>query len=145
MYAVAGPHVVHEMIDGEVILIDFTTGSYYSVTGAAATTWTLLCEGTAIDEIAEALSGGEESLPDGTDSEVVDFAERLVAEGLLRRAGESPGSTPPDGAKTGDERLAFTPLEFERFTDMQDLILLDPVHDVSKEGWPTPRTQEASP
>ena len=25
---------------------------------------------------------------------------------------------------------------FERFTDMQDLLLLDPIHDVDETGWP---------
>jgi hypothetical protein len=29
----------------------------------------------------------------------------------------------------------------ERFTDMQDLLLLDPIHDTSDMGWP----QRASP
>ena len=30
-------------------------------------------------------------------------------------------------------------LRFERFTDMQDLLVLDPIHEVDEEaGWPKP-------
>jgi hypothetical protein len=29
----------------------------------------------------------------------------------------------------------------ERYEDMQDLILLDPVHEVEEEGWPRAKTK----
>jgi hypothetical protein len=30
----------------------------------------------------------------------------------------------------------FQPPLFEKFTDMEAMLLLDPVHDVDDEGWP---------
>ena len=39
-------------------------------------------------------------------------------------------------ASPGSERLAFTPPKLERYTDMQEIILLDPVHKVDSQGWP---------
>ena len=36
----------------------------------------------------------------------------------------------------GVERVPYVPPVLEKFTDMQDLILLDPVHEVSERGWP---------
>jgi hypothetical protein len=30
----------------------------------------------------------------------------------------------------------FTPPALTKFTDMQDLLLLDPIHDVGSGGWP---------
>jgi len=38
----------------------------------------------------------------------------------------------------GGERSAFAPPVLERYTDMQDYFLLDPIHEVSPEGWPKP-------
>ena len=30
----------------------------------------------------------------------------------------------------------FVPPTLEKYTDMQDLVLLDPVHEVDERGWP---------
>jgi hypothetical protein len=36
--------------------------------------------------------------------------------------------------------LAFTQPVLEVYTDMQDLLLLDPIHEVDEEaGWPSPK------
>ena len=55
---------MHETIEGEVIVIDLTTGSYYSLRDAGAEIWHSVEQGTdeaEIDEgirlVAEAISG----------------------------------------------------------------------------------------
>jgi hypothetical protein len=45
----------------------------------------------------------------------------------------------PEPATNGDRatpRRRFQAPRFEKHTDMQDLILLDPVHEVADTGWP---------
>ena len=32
-----------------------------------------------------------------------------------------------------------------KYTDMRDMLLLDPVHDVEAAGWPVPRAEDAWP
>jgi hypothetical protein len=39
---------------------------------------------------------------------------------------------------TAGEPAAFEPPLLEKFTDMEDLLLLDPVHEVDGRGWPHP-------
>ena len=41
----------------------------------------------------------------------------------------------PDGPSDG-LRAPFVAPELKRYADMQDLLLLDPVHDVDEKGWP---------
>jgi hypothetical protein len=126
-YQIRLPQVVHETVDGEVVAIDFTTGSYYSLRGPAEAAWGALASGEprSPEEIAEAVEercGGPSDL-----DRVGSFLDRLVNEGLLERTGPATGSPDVD---PGD-------LDFEKFSDMEELILLDPVHDVSEAGWPT--------
>ena len=36
------------------------------------------------------------------------------------------------------EKVAFEPPRLERYTDMKDYFLLDPIHEVDTAGWPRP-------
>jgi hypothetical protein len=58
----------------------------------------------------------------------------LEREGLIR-----PAERPAErlNASTGQSRQ-FVPPVLERYDDMEDLLLLDPVHDVDAQGWPQP-------
>ena len=38
--------------------------------------------------------------------------------------------------------VAYTEPSLSVFSDMQDLLLLDPIHDVSEAGWPMPKPAE---
>ena len=126
-YRIREPFIAHETVDGEVVAIDFSTGSYFSLRGAAEAAWSALTGDEARDgervvaAVADRFDG--EADPD----QVRLFLEQLTSEGLLERTGEA-GMTDV----TGD----LGALAFEKFTDMEELILLDPVHDVSEAGWP---------
>ena len=37
---------------------------------------------------------------------------------------------------------AFVAPEFQRFDNLRELLLMDPVHDAGEEGWPLRETQE---
>ena len=39
-------------------------------------------------------------------------------------------------------RPAFVAPALTRYTDVKDLLVLDPVHDVDEMGWPTPKLTE---
>ena len=39
-------------------------------------------------------------------------------------------------------KSAFLPPEIDIFSDMQDILLLDPVHDVDESGWPILKGQK---
>ena len=58
-------------------------------------------------------------------------AELVVEDDEQRHRQRSP---PP--SQDGGERVPFVAPSFTTFTDMQDIILLDPVHEVDTRGWP---------
>jgi hypothetical protein len=63
--------------------------------------------------------------------------DELLEEKLIIASAESP--EPPideELPRTEREPLRFHTPTLAKFTDMQDLLLLDPIHDVDKTGWP---------
>ena len=55
-FAVTRPNVMHETIDGEVIVIDVRTGMYYNLSGTGAAVWHSIEQELSIDEIEQAPS-----------------------------------------------------------------------------------------
>ncbi len=124
-------------MDGEVILIDLETGDYYSLRGAGADVWALLERGAAADAIAselEAVYGGA-AASEAIRADVFDVLGKLHEGGLIR-----PGSVDGAGAAAPDAKLPtgrpYQAPKLERYTDMQEYLLVDPIHDVDERGWP---------
>jgi hypothetical protein len=130
-YGIRVPQVVHETTDGEVLSIDFTSGSYYSLTGPAEVIWTAVGDHADLDQIVRSVA--DRYHDDDLIGRIRVFLDSLVAEGLLDRAEiEGDGSAP--APRGGPEPLGEPAVE--KYTDMEEIILLDPVHDVSEAGWP---------
>ena len=54
-FRVNSPNVIHETIDGEVVLINLETGSYYSIDHVGAVVWDYLERGLNNNQIVEAI------------------------------------------------------------------------------------------
>jgi coenzyme PQQ synthesis protein D (PqqD) len=132
------PTVISETIEGETIIIHLGTGTYYSLEGSGADVWSALESSATAQEIAERLEAqydveGGEAL-----SAVESVLTDLSSEELVRQAdGES--ASPLEPAAPVAERPEFMPPKLAKYTDMQDIILLDPVHEVDERGWPYAR------
>jgi Coenzyme PQQ synthesis protein D (PqqD) len=138
------PHVIHESIDGEVVVINLETGNYYSMRGSGAGIWELLQSRPAIarsefvDGIAESYGGAHDEVA----AAIGELLDELVSEGLLVGADSSPDDVVPlESQALG---VPFERPVLEKYTDMQDLVLLDPVHEVDQQGWPQPRPDSAA-
>jgi hypothetical protein len=133
-YELNNPPIIAEVIEGEVIAIDLDRGSYYSLLGPAAQIWNALLAGRNGQEILASVAPAPMS--GSLDADLIGFLDALLAERLIR-----PAAGPCSGMATLAP-LAPWPgasLRFERFTDMQDLLVLDPIHEVDEEaGWPKP-------
>ena len=55
-FGVNSPKVIHETIDGEVVMIDFDSGNYYSLDDVGADVWSLIESGVTEDQIVEAIA-----------------------------------------------------------------------------------------
>jgi hypothetical protein len=128
-----GEMVVHETIDAETILIHMGTGTYYSVEGAESDIWNLAVAGYLEDAIASQIAERYAIDPELASRSVVALLRELRDEELLlpvAEAAEDPVALPPPPS-------AFSEPVLHKYTDMQDFILVDPLHDVdTAAGWP---------
>ncbi len=140
-YEPAGQDIVSEEIDGEVIIVNLKNGNYYSLTQSATVIWAGIQKHVTLEQIRNGLlirySGDTSSMDQGL-AELIKAleAEQLITQQAAPETG-SPIDEPPAGEPPAGEKEAYLPPVFERFTDMGDLLLLDPVHEVEDEkGWP---------
>jgi hypothetical protein len=135
---------MHETIEGEVIVIALDTGTYYSLRESGADVWEGIGQGGSEAEIAEALSRRYEGPADEMRSAVRELLGQLEEEGLIEEVDGAAAAGSVGPAETPDGRRPFSTPVFEKHTDMQDLILLDPVHEVDPRGWPHPAPEASA-
>jgi hypothetical protein len=138
---VNSPHVIHETIDGEVIVINLASGNYYSVKGAGADVWDVIQSAPGADKntIAAAVAARFGRASDDVAPEIGDFLEALQREELVAATENGAVAPVPTTNGAGHDSKPFEPPLLEKYTDMQDLVLLDPVHEVGSTGWPAPK------
>jgi hypothetical protein len=141
-YRPAGSRVIHETFDDEVVIVNLDSGRYYSAQQAGADVWQLIVAGQSVDEMATHLAPHYDAAPETMAAAIARYCEQLSGETLVTPADESSSSAPlPTLADRG--RRPFVEPRLQVFTDMQDLLLLDPIHEVGPEGWPVARTDDA--
>ncbi len=136
-YTVNQSQVVHdEFEDGEVALINLQTGTYYSLVGAGRLLWPHLVAGATAAQLVAVLGRRCTGTGDGTAADVERFLGELVTEGLVQQEAADVASDAASLDSDADAPVPYEAPALERFDDLQELLLLDPVHDVSDAGWP---------
>lgn len=133
-YRVNSPQVINETIDGEAIMIHLATGAYYSLDRVGGDVWTVLEQGASTDDVVAFLQQKYEGPVDEMATGVQALLDQLAGEELIVATEEAAGPAPAAGDV--DTKAPFSAPRLDKFTDMQDLILLDPVHQVDSRGWP---------
>jgi hypothetical protein len=122
----------HELIDGEVVIIQFDTGNYYSLSGSAALVWQRFMTPASLSDLSALFS----PTPANAADELAAFVGELVQEGLLAPVAPSVSISPVPP-------VAYVKPVLNKYTDMQQLLLADPLHEVQEAGWPHTKPPEA--
>lgn len=133
MFKLNEEKMFYDMAEGQAIIINFTTGMYYGTSSLGSAVLDALLGGASVDAVmvaVKALPG----CPDDIDASMTAFVNALQEKDVL-----IPSETNPD-ATVAIDASALTDgflLSVDEFTEVQDLIMADPVHDVDVEqGWP---------
>ena len=127
------PTIAFEILDDDVIVINLESGIYYSIVECGADIWSALVGGMTVEAITERLSASATAGGDQVKAEIDRFVDELIKEQLIVSVDNVvPASTEQNLVF----KAPFTPPQLQKFTDMQELILLDPIHEVAEEGWP---------
>ncbi len=144
-YKLNQPDVVQETVEGETLIVHTRSGAYYSLEGCGTLVWNSLLAGQSIARIADLFDSSDEAGRSSIRSGLDAFVEALLAEQLILPAqAESHASSEiPGGEQT--PKPVFVAPELKKFTDMEELLLVDPIHEVNPEaGWPLPKNSEES-
>ncbi len=125
-----------ERVNGEVIVISFRSGKYFSLSGSAADVWHLLLIGISEVRLAKLVSTAW-SLENLNSDELSPFITDCINEGLVEEISleefDSFTEFPADLNRTN-----WTAPHLMTFGNLKDLIMVDPVHDASLINWPLP-------
>lgn len=115
--------VTHELIEGEVVVVNLNSGRYFSLQGSAAGAWQALSSGACSERVKAALNETSQAVYQNA---LALFEKEEI---LQAQAGSD---------DSGVELLPVMDQEFkyEIFNDLEDMLLLDPVHEVDEKGWP---------
>lgn len=133
MYQLNAEKMFFDMADGQAVVINFLTGIYYGSTALGSVILERLVNGSDPEKIAEAIKALPDC-PEDFDARLNAFIDKLKENEILIAGETVPGGDEP----IGDAALADGfDLKLDEFSEVQDLILADPVHDVDVEqGWP---------
>ena len=133
------PNIMHEIIDDEAVIVNIDNGSYYSFDGVGSRIWGLLDgDGRDLESLIAKIDSLYTGESDRIASTVASFVGRLRDEKLVNIV---PGSNGGTAGAMDDSDVAGSPVEFvnpilQKYTDMEALLLADPIHEVEEAGWP---------
>jgi hypothetical protein len=141
-YRVNSPDVVAEAFEDEVVVVNFDDGSYFTLADTARELWLAIAAGAGDDEVVEALASAYVADRAELSTAVATFLERLLEARLIVPDPDvEAGLDGPLAGNGAGERGPFRAPEITLYTDMQELLMLDPIHEVDEGGWPQRRPQ----
>ncbi len=124
VYRPKAENIAATMIDGEAIIVNLTTGVYYSMDLLGAEVWGMLETGLSSDQIADRIAAQYEVSTGEARKDLDVLTEKLVAEDLIEAETES-AATVAEHAKL-PSRAPYAAPTLSIYRDMGDLLALDP-------------------
>jgi hypothetical protein len=125
--------VAAKIMDGEAILINLSDGMYYSMDLVGGLVWELIEGGGSLGEIATTVAAHYEADPDRAEADVRRLVQELVDARLVRIGAEPPDARGPTRREPPAQRLAYVPPRLHAYSDMAEMLALDPPHPLLTE------------
>jgi hypothetical protein len=127
-FRVNAPAVVFDASADDTVIINLVSGRYFRLDAASSLAWNALVASGSRSWFTASATNESDVL-----ASMDDMIARLVAEELIVEA-------PADAAGTDPEPWTFAGFTLESFSDLEDILGLDPIHEVDpNKGWPTAR------
>jgi hypothetical protein len=132
-YLLNSSEISLERLNGEVVIISFNSGNYYSCVGSAADILSLVSK--EVDKtLWKEIICSKYKIDDLPVVEVDLFIDECLKENIIISVNSKLGgmSNLPDDFT----RSSWNTPILKIYKDYQDLLLVDPIHDSSLTGWP---------
>jgi hypothetical protein len=112
-----------KVFDDEAIVINVVTGRYYDLEGTGALAWTMVSAGASAAEVGDAMAAAFDVDAATARRDVDALLDQLLAEELIL---PSPDASAPAAPPAAPTRAAYEPPALVTYTDMEDLLTVDP-------------------
>ncbi len=129
-------NIIFEAIEAELVVINLKSGCYYSLNESASGIWKLVIDGYSIKQLSEFFMKQYPSSTNNISGEIARIVSGFVREELIREAAptaSSAGFVFPSGLALPEY---FQNPVMTKHSDIQDMLQLDPIHEVTDLGWP---------
>jgi|HubBroStandDraft_1064217.scaffolds.fasta_scaffold00391_25 hypothetical protein len=128
--------VAHEAFDEETVLINLERGTYFSLRQSAPSLWLLIQQPASVEALLLVLARELLELPPDATEMITAMLETLHAEGCVLKFEAVPALSADSTAIARLGGVLTAPI-VQSFHDLQELIVIDPVHEVHEfDGWP---------
>ena len=125
------PDVIHESFDNETVIVNLRLGVYFSLNEAGLPLWAQIQTGTTGRQLFDLWHKTHGVSEAEAQAVVRAFLQELYEEQLVVIDTEAPLAAPFEPGLVATPRPVL-----QKFTDLQDLLMLDPIHEVDERGWP---------
>lgn len=134
-YSVNTEQIAYEVMENEIVIIHLDNGNYFNIEGIAIDIWNGILANLSIDNLVQFFVEAYQQEKTIIQDAIGNFIKQLESEELIIE------STQEEEKKElftlTNIQPEFTPPTLDKYEDMQDLLLLDPLHDVDENvGWP---------
>ena len=135
IYHIDAANIMHEVIDGEVVVVNLENGTYYSLDGVGADLWVQLADGSTLEALVAGVAANYAAEREQIAAGIAAFVRRLQEEQLITASPGTDESQRAVAAMASPVRVYSDPV-LQKYTDMEQLLLADPIHEVEESGWP---------
>lgn len=116
--------IASSLLDGELVLINLSTGVYYSMVGTGCLVWQLTDLGFSVAETVATVSARYGAPAERVQADVHALLEQMLAEGIFVAASSARarGVYEPAG---GDAAATYDSPALHVYRDMEDMLALD--------------------
>ena len=142
-YAKFDNNILSDVFGEEVVLVNLDSGMYYSLRGSATQIWIRLFNQYSLIEILADLIQIYQVTENQLNADINLFVTQLLELKIIKTATDAERKEIDFISK--DVLIDYSTPVVEIFSDMQEILLLDPVHDVDKSGWPISKNSDNPP
>lgn len=134
-FKISSSKIIYESIEDNTLIINLEVGHYFNLNSTGSATWKLLVLGIPSNVTAEAISAHFQVGISQVTADISQFITKLKEEGILteNQIFESTQSIETQSLLTDTSKLYEAP-NFIKYTDMEALLLADPIHEFINES-----------
>lgn len=123
------PNVIFDESEGIVVIINLVSGHYFRLGEGSSGLWNALASGCTVDGLRQSCRN-----PDDFTRDWERIHQQLLGHDLVTHDSSNQSTT------VTPQPWDYVTFEIEPFTDLEDILGLDPIHEVDPEkGWPHAR------